>query len=65
MENFSMDQNEKTKTGNNQILLSDESGIVNVISHKCYKNVSNVKNVFQKPVFLLSLYASRSRYLSI
>ena len=25
----------------------------------------NVKNVFQKPVFLLSLYASRSRYLSM
>ena len=37
----------KKKTGNNPILLSYESGIVNVIAQKCSKNVSDVKNVFQ------------------
>ena len=46
MENFSMDQNENEKTGNNPILLSDEGGIVNVISHKCYKNVSKCQKCF-------------------
>ena len=29
------------------------------------KMFQNVKNVFQNPVFLLSLYASRSRYFSM
>ena len=46
MENFSMDQNENEKQATIKILLSDEGGIVNVISHKCYKNVSKCQKCF-------------------
>ena len=47
MKNSSMDQNEKQKQATTQSSCQMNVELVNVISQKCYQNVSNVKNVFQ------------------